>query len=292
MIDSNQVGFYRENGYLILPGLLAPAVLEQLQATLFGWAAEGEQQPASSNRFDLGPALEGTDNELRRIRDPHRYSADIAALATGPLFLDVLEALLGPDIRFDGSKVNVKGPGCRAPVGWHQDLAFFPATNDDMLTLTVLIEDSHEGNAPLMVVPGSHRGPLHDHHYRGEFVGLVDTDGLGVDLSTAVPLTGPAGTVLVHHYRLLHGSDRNRSAEGRMQLFFRYAAADAWPLLGSMECRGGFDFGDFAKRIVRGQLPSSPRMTGVPLKIPAPVPAERDVLFKIQAAFPAERLQF
>ena len=59
-------------------------------------------------------------------------------------------------------------------VEWHQDWAFHPHTNDDLLTVGVMLDDVDETNGPLCVLPGSHRGEIHDHHANGYFSGAID----------------------------------------------------------------------------------------------------------------------
>ena len=62
-----------------------------------------------------------------------------------------------------------------SPVEWHQDWAFYPHTNDDILAIGVMLDDTDLENGPLMVVPGSHKGPVWNHHGEdGRFAGLVD----------------------------------------------------------------------------------------------------------------------
>lgn len=89
-----------------------------------------------------------------------------------------------------------------------------------------------------MVIPGSHRGPIFDHHTDGLFVGGIDAlvgAAAGCNFSSAARLCGPAGSVSVHHVRAVHGSDHNRSDRPRRILFMECIAADAWPLLGCAE---------------------------------------------------------
>ena len=82
-----------------------------------------------------------------------------------PRLLAVLSTLLAPSgVRLHGSKLNLKAPEFGSPVEWHQDWAFYPHTNDDLLAVGVLLDDATEQNGPLMVLPGSHRGPTFDHH--------------------------------------------------------------------------------------------------------------------------------
>ena len=60
-----------------------------------------------------------------------------------------------------------------AAVEWHQDWAFYPQTNDDVLAIGVLIDDLRPENGPLMVFPGTHRGPTFDHHSEEVFAGAM-----------------------------------------------------------------------------------------------------------------------
>ena len=53
-----------------------------------------------------------------------------------------------------------------------------------------------------------------------------------IDYAKAIPLTGAAGSITVHHVRAVHGSAPNTSHKERRLLLLQYRAADAWPLLG------------------------------------------------------------
>ena len=59
-----------------------------------------------------------------------------------------------------------------------------------------------------MAVPGSHKGPLDDHHHQGVFIGAVDPANSHYDLSTAEPFLAKAGSISLHHVRSLHGSKK------------------------------------------------------------------------------------
>ena len=115
---------------------------------------------------------------------------------------------------------------------WHQDWAFYPHTNDDLAAVGVMFDDMAMENGPLMIIPGSHRGPIFDHHADGVFCGAMDPANRDVDYSQAIPLTGKAGSITVHHVRAVHGSAPNVSDRDRRLLLFQFRAADAWPLLG------------------------------------------------------------
>ncbi len=117
-------------------------------------------------------------------------------------------------MRFDTGKLNMKSAGYGAPVEWHQDWAFYPHTNDDLAAVGIMLDDVDMENGPMLVVPGSHKGPIWDHHGPdGRFCGAIDPARLDLDLSRALPCLGKAGSVTVHHVRAVHGSATNFSGQ-------------------------------------------------------------------------------
>ena len=166
--------------------------------------------------------------------------------------VDIVAALVGPAVRFDHSKLNYKPRNASGAIEWHQDWAFYPYTNDDMLAVGVLIEDVTEDNGPMMVIPGSHRGPIFDHYDQGLFVGALDTGDKTFDASNAVTLAGTAGSITVHHVRTIHGSKENLTDRDRPFLVLSYVAVDAWPLTQS------YELDEFNSRILRGEPTLAP----------------------------------
>ena len=55
--------------------------------------------------------------------------------------IDPVKQLIGPDLRLHGSKLNMKSAGYGAPVEWHQDWAFYPHTNEDVLAIGIMLDD-------------------------------------------------------------------------------------------------------------------------------------------------------
>jgi len=172
-------------------------------------------------------------------------------------------------VRFDTGKLNMKSAGYGAPVEWHQDWAFYPHTNDDLAAVGIMLDDCDGENGPMMVIPGSHRGPIHDHHGPdGRFCGAIDPVACDLDVSRAVTCLGKAGSITVHHVRAVHGSATNFSGRERRLLLFQYRAADAWPLLGFP---GGIE--KFDELLLVGEPTMTPRLAPVPVRLPLP-PAE------------------
>jgi phytanoyl-CoA hydroxylase len=165
----------------------------------------------------------------RRIWSPTKRHAAFERTVADPRLLDALEQLIGPDILFHYSKLHMKGPRVGTVVDWHQDFAFYPHTNTDLVTAMVYLDDATTENACLRAVPGSHRRGLADHYVDGYFRGKV-TGADAPDPTEAVALEAPAGSVVFIHCLLLHYSSPNRSDRYRRSFFAAYRAADAWPI--------------------------------------------------------------
>jgi ectoine hydroxylase-related dioxygenase (phytanoyl-CoA dioxygenase family) len=180
-------------------------------------------------------------------------------------------------VRLHGSKLNMKAPHYGSPVEWHQDWAFYPHTNDDLLAVGCMLDDMLLENGPLLALPGTHRADkVWDHHADGRFCGAIDPAAAGLDFGAAVAVTGPAGSCSFHHARLIHGSAQNRSQRSRNLLLYECAAADAWPLMNF----NGLE--EFDSRMICGRPTIEPRLAPVPVRMPYPPAANQGSIYENQ----------
>ena len=271
MLTQAQKDEYDRVGAIVVPDVLSPAEVAELRAVTDGFVERARAITTHDAIYDLEDSHSPAQPRVRRIKAPHLHHAAYAALVRHPKIVAVLQDLWGPDIRFDTAKLNLKSAGFGAAVEWHQDWAFYPHTNDDLAAVGVMMDDMELENGPLLIIPGSHKDPVvHDHHGEdGRFCGAMDPGKKEVDYAAAVPLTGRAGSITVHHVRAVHGSAPNTSNRDRRLLLFQFRAADAWPLLGFPEGMEAYD-----RLMVAGKPTLTPRLTPVPVKLPLP-PAEK-----------------
>lgn len=235
---------------------------------------------ASNDRLDLEDTHTTDDPRLRRIKLPHTISDVFRNLMYSDHILAPARDLIGPDLRLHTTKLNMKSAGYGAAVEWHQDYAFYPHTNDDILAIGVIIDDMESVNGPLMVYPGSHKGPVYDHHVDGVFAGAFLPEAVGLNPADAVELKGPAGSISIHHGRIVHGSALNRSDKPRRILFYEMMAADAFPIMGSMTRWDGIE--DYNTRMLCGEPTLTPRLKDIPIRIPQPQPDVPISIYEIQ----------
>ncbi len=289
MLSNEQIGFYQDNGYLLVENAVTPVQLERMRAITYELIDASRPVTKSNDIFDLDEG-HGFDNpRLTRIKLPHRQNPYFWDVLRSSAMTDVLTSLLGPNTAIQTSKLNTKAPGGGAAVEWHQDWAFYPHTNDDMLAFGLMLEDVDEQNGPLQVIPGSHKGPVLSHHNAiGQFCGAIDPADPDFHYHKAVTLTGKAGSMTVHHARTLHGSAPNVSDRNRLILFYECRAADAWPLLGSgsyMKFAAGSpqQLWDYVQQnVITGELSSQPRCESVPVRVPLPPAPDAGSIFKTQ----------
>ncbi|MEZ5661162.1 MAG: phytanoyl-CoA dioxygenase family protein [Burkholderiaceae bacterium] len=277
-ISAEQIDQYRREGYVVIEGLLADETRRTMKQALADIVAGAHHVDAHDDIYDLEPGHTRAAPRVRRIKRPHLLHPVFGAFMRDTRVLEVLSALLGPSgVRLHGSKLNLKSAGHGAPVQWHQDWAFYPHTNDDVTAMGVLLDDATAENGPMMVIPGSHRDPVYDHHHPdGYFCGAMDPERDGIDFSRAVPLIAPAGSCSFHHARLVHGSAQNRSGCSRNLLLYEFSAGDAFPL------RSTQDWAEFNSRLLVGEASVTPRLVSCPVRLPFPPPPRQGSIYESQ----------
>ena len=268
-LSQEELDRYHERGYLVIHDALPPNRLQEVIEETERMCAVARTITTGTPMLDVDPAHTPEKPRIRRIKSQHEHSEFFHAFAAEPLIMDLLDPILPSGIRLHNSKINMKSAGVGESIEWHQDWAFYPHSNDDVLAVGIYLDDCTEENGPMFVTPGSHKGEVFDHHQDGYFCGAIDPAKLQTEIANAVPLTGPAGTITIHHARLLHGSAHNRSTRSRRFLLQAYAALDAWPLA---DLKGGLK--GFNDLIVRGEPILQPRMSAPPVRIPLPLRAD------------------
>jgi len=279
MISDETVRAYRRDGLVVVPDVLGSETLAQLRGVIADLVAASARVTAHDDVYDLEPGHTPEAPRVRRIKTPHKVHPAFDDLVRRGPVLDILKRLIGPGLRLHGSKLNMKSARYGSPVEWHQDWAFYPHTNDDVLAIGVLLDDTDLSNGPMLVTPGTQTGPVWNHHGAdGRFAGLIDPDEIRGEIERAVPCMGRAGSMSFHHVRALHGSALNTSNRPRNLLLYEVAASDAWPLLGVK------DFAEYDSRLLAGGSVVVPRMTPVPVRIPLPPPLRQGSIYETQSA--------
>jgi phytanoyl-CoA hydroxylase len=279
MLNAAQIAEYREHGFIVVPDVFSADDIAELRAVTDEFVGGAAKVAANNDIYDLEDSHSAAEPRVRRIKTPHAHHSAYFRASRHPAVVAILKDLWGT-VRFDTGKLNMKSAGFGAPVEWHQDWAFYPHTNDDLAAVGIMLDDVDAENGSMLVLPGSHKGPVWDHHGpNGRFCGAMDPDSCGLDVSGAVPCLGRAGSVTVHHVRAVHGSATNFSGRERRFLLYQYRAADAWPLLGFA---GGIE--KFDELLLAGAPTLEPRLAPVPVRLPLPPAEHQGSIYENQRA--------
>jgi phytanoyl-CoA hydroxylase len=225
MNSRSQVEQYHRDGYSVEPQLLSPDGLARLHDVMERVSAGNTLAKHDKSRVEMEPNQSPNGTVVRRIYEPCTYYAPFREFSESDGLLSCVERLLGPDLEFHYSKINMKPPAIGSVVEWHQDLAYYPLTNDDSVSILIYLDDADRGNGCLQVIPGRHMQPPMDHTRDGFFQGRITEP---VDESLAVALEGKAGTAIFMHCLTPHASVTNTSARSRRTLIVSYRASDAY----------------------------------------------------------------
>ncbi|MEO0397975.1 MAG: phytanoyl-CoA dioxygenase family protein [Pseudomonadota bacterium] len=287
-LSDSQLADYNRDGFVMCPNVIDVETLAELNVEIDRLREDAikAREIGSLEGFFQAFEFENDDPDvLRRIMNPHRISEAFRKFIHHPSLVAALQSVLGPSVRLQNTKLNIKAPGVGALVDWHQDFAHYPHANRNVSALGFFLDDINEENAPLMVFPNSHSGDVLDHHDNGIFVGSIDLAKNKLDVADAAKLTGPAGSISLHHGHAVHGSEVNRSTKSRRMLFLECAAGDAWPLLPMSYKIDPKDIRSYAEEcMLVGGLSYTPRMEATDIRLPLPLPpVEKTSLYEMQA---------
>ena len=230
-LSQTQREFYFENGYILLEGLIADDWLSRLRAVMNETIARSRSMTESDDAIWLEKGHSADNPRLLRLNCPDIHHPEFWTYATQSVLPDIAADLVGPDVRFSHSLLNFKWAEVGQEVKWHQDIQFYPHTNYSPLSFGTLLEDVGLEQAPVRVIPGSHKHEVF-RHYTDDGIWtacIQERDLKNLRVAEAPALMGPAGTVTVHSCRTVHGSHPNHSDRGRPLLVNTYSAADAFP---------------------------------------------------------------
>lgn len=195
-----------------------------------GEAAAHRAELEQIERDWLGADLPHPLNMYKRT-NAHCVMPLAARLATDPRVLDVVEAVLGPDLMVWSAEFFIKEPGTRHVVGMHQDLTYWGmGETSDQVTAWIALSPSTRASGCMDFVAGSHKNPILPHNdtfsdtnllSRGQEVAveIAEADKTRIELRP--------GQMSLHHGLTIHGSGPNSSEDRRIGIAIRYLNPNA-----------------------------------------------------------------
>ena len=177
-------------------------------------------------RLEAGEAEFG--QSLHYINKVHTAMTSPYELVTSDAVLDVVEALIGPDILLYNSNYIIKEPHTDAFVSWHQDLTYWGLADDDaQVSMWLALAPATAASGCMVSLPGTHKAGRADHVEQpddDDNILLLGQQIVGIDESRGRPYELAPGQASFHHGWSIHTSYPNTTDDRRIGLNVQYVA--------------------------------------------------------------------
>ncbi len=207
--------------------------LDRLQAAAESYAKDGFLSPVGILTAEEAAYHRARMVEAEALIGPLHYRTKVhtilrspLALATDPRVLDVVEALIGPDILVYNVTYIVKEAGSSSHVSWHQDLTYWGFEGDAQVSMWLALSPATEESGGMRMVSGSHVQGRRDHKLTDDPANVLFQGQTvpGVAEKEAIMCPLEPGQASFHHGWTLHASMPNRSKDRRIGLNVQYIA--------------------------------------------------------------------
>ncbi|MGI9479883.1 MAG: phytanoyl-CoA dioxygenase family protein [Hyphomicrobiaceae bacterium] len=215
---------FTRDGYIVTEGFLSDAEISHLtdcyEQTLARLNREGALENVQSGED------RDEDFQVFQIRTAHLQHPIFDMLIHDTRLLDIVECLLGPDIRLIHYQGLHKPSKSGGEVGWHQDNHYFNVANDRTITVWLPLDDATVDNGCMWYLPGQHTHLLaHEQLWdksqkKGFYYAIRDLDETG-----AVPAEVGKGGLAIHHCLMPHRSLKNETDRPRRSIAMHFMDA-------------------------------------------------------------------
>src|SRR6267154_3686931 len=224
-LTADQVSEFFREGFLVIgtPQISNPE-LEWCSSILMRMLESGVGRSEGRN-LDLIARDGGGDTVLPTVLQPSLYATELRKLPYRKTALAVARQLLGPQAAFAGDHTIFKPVHKGGPTPWHQDEALRePGVEYDEISIWIAMTDSTVENGAMAYIPGSHLLGVLPHRLNG---GAKEANTIecyaGFDPKTAAVRPIPAGAMIIHHGRTVHGAAANKTNTPRLAYILQYS---------------------------------------------------------------------
>ena len=180
-----------------------------------------------------------------------------------PKIVDAAEDVLGPNLLCWTTNFFIKEANSPGFVSWHQDAFYWGLSKDDVMTAWVALSPANLESGCMKFVPGSQTQDHIEHvdtFHKDNLLSRGQEIAVKVDGQKTVDCILKPGEMSLHHVKLVHGSEPNRSNDRRIGLAIRYIPTDlkqlkvrdSATLVRGVDRHGNFDLEPRPKRDLDG----------------------------------------
>lgn len=228
---NDYVADYWRDGYVIVRGVFSKAEVASIAAAADRLYDEGLAHGRSfrhGNLFYNVAEDQAGQAQVRMAQWPSYHIPAFNDTRLDPRFAQLLDPLIGSDLKQIINQVHWKAPNSMSDFAWHQDARFRKPSHayrnlGDAYVQTGLAIDPHtQESGCLRFIPGSHANGTLPLDQEGEVIGNAPVDdallAVGLDPASAVNVLLEPGDLALWSPYLVHASGTNQ-AEHRRRLF-------------------------------------------------------------------------
>ncbi len=223
-LTTDRIEQFQEQGYLRVESVLGGEELDHITECFMATVERLRSEQALENVQSGGDS----DDEFQvyQIRTAHLQHPVFRMLIHHSRLLDIVESLIGPDIRLVHFQGVYKPANTGGAVGWHQDNYYFNVAGERTVSVWMALDDATIANGCMWYLPGRHGARLaHEQLWdpsvkKGFYFAIPELDETG-----AVAAEVPAGGLAIHHCLMPHRSLRNRTDRPRRGLAMHFMDA-------------------------------------------------------------------
>lgn len=230
MLTKSQINFYRDHGYLHVPGVFDAAEIDAMERDhswmTSNWASRDQGWTGPWRKVYMDESTE-KKSQLVAMHDLQNYTASWMRAVTQPRLVEVMVDLLGPEVELHHSTMHTKPPESGHPFPMHQDWAFYQHVDGRYVDVLVHLDDTCHDNGEIRFTAGSHLGGALPHITDDRGVPCtphLPTDVYRLSDTTAVPAR--RGDVVLFNIFTIHGSHVNRTSKDRRLVRLGYRHPD------------------------------------------------------------------
>ena len=231
MLTQAQKDFYRENGYLHLPGMFTAEetaeLSDEMDRLVEDWAFTSPGWSGPWRNAYMDPQTE-KQSKLTAMHDLHFYSEAWMRAVTHARLTEAIADLIGPNVELHHSTMHIKPPQTGHPFPMHQDNPFYRHENGRFIDTLVHLDDTRHENGEIRFLAGSHKNGFLEHITQLDD-GTPCTPHLPTDqyhLADTAPVPAEAGDVVLFCINTVHGSYINTTKKPRRLVRIGYRDPD------------------------------------------------------------------
>jgi hypothetical protein len=215
---------FRRDGYVVTPGFLDAAEVAHLAECYMATVERLRAEQRLENVQSGGDPDEAF--QVYQIRTAHLQHPIFRMLIHDTRLLDLVEDLIGPDIRLIHYQGLYKPARTGGTVGWHQDNYYFNVERDRTVSVWLALDDATVENGCMWYLPRRHGRRLeHEQLWdtaakKGFYFAIPELDD-----ADAVPAEVTAGGFAIHHCLMPHRSLKNLTDRPRRGLAMHFMDA-------------------------------------------------------------------